>query len=77
MADLSSLPDLSEKWPERLARVRSIPPAEGLVRPPRDAAKQALLEEMDQRGPYEPATIAEEPNLAQPKAPTRPTEEQP
>jgi hypothetical protein len=49
------LPDLREKWPERLERLRRsqarVDPR-GMTRPPRDPDERDFLRKTDQTGPF-------------------------
>lgn len=48
-------PDLSQKWPGRLARVRrsqARTDVSGMTRPPRDPEERAFLERTGQAGPF-------------------------
>lgn len=50
-----SLPDLSEKWLERLERVRrsqARTDARGMTRPPRDPVERAFLKRIGREGPF-------------------------
>lgn len=55
MKSESRPPDLSQKWPERLARVRQSQArtdVSGMTRPPRDPEERAFLERTGQTGPF-------------------------
>lgn len=54
--DPKSLPDVSEKWKERLERVRrsqARTDTRGMTRPPRDPDEREFLEKTGQLGPFE------------------------
>jgi antitoxin HigA-1 len=56
---LPHLPDVTERWAVRLARVAAVNRrinAEGITRPPRDPDEQEFLEETGQEGPFTTAT---------------------
>lgn len=51
-----SLPDLREKWAERLDRVRrsqARTDTRGMTRPPRDPVERAFLRRIGREGPFE------------------------
>lgn len=51
----SSLPDLREKWAERLERVRrsqARTDVRGMTRPPRDPVERAFLRRIGREGPF-------------------------
>jgi hypothetical protein len=59
MESESRPPDLSQKWPERLARVRRSQARmdlSGMTRPPRDPEERAFLERTGQAGPFREAS---------------------
>ena len=72
-ADQSIL-DLTEVWPERLARVRRCQAridVRGMTRPPRDPVKRAFLKRTGQEGPFieSPGEPPEYPPRSTPQGP--------
>jgi hypothetical protein len=52
---IESIPDVTEKWPARLARVLELNrriDTTGVTRPPRDPDEQEFLERTGQEGPF-------------------------
>src|SRR5690606_2171555 len=66
-ADVRALPDVTDKWAVRLARVLEVNrriKTEGIARPPRDPEEQEFLRQTGQEGPFKstPRTRVNTPN---------------
>jgi hypothetical protein len=66
------LPDLSEKWPERLERVRRSQErtdTRGMTRPPRDPVEREFLRRIGREGPFVESSSANEGDGKPPASP--------